>query len=95
MSRPEPCRPAAGFQWVAEPDLGWRLEQGHRCRSGAGFHTAACGKPSVAALNRGQFGRPNCPNWWAYCPEHMYGRWVENGRVLHWVLRSTSAMWSP
>jgi hypothetical protein len=22
--------------------------------------------------------------WWAYCAEHLYGRWLENGVVMEW-----------
>lgn len=41
-----------------------------------------CGKPAIAELNRARHGKPD--NWWAYCAEHMFGRWVEDGRVWQW-----------
>lgn len=25
--------------------------------------------------------------WWAYCERHLYGRWIEDGKVVGWVLR--------
>jgi hypothetical protein len=26
-------------------------------------------------------------NWWAYCPEHLYGRTIEDGKLMAWVIR--------
>jgi hypothetical protein len=39
----------------------------------------------VAALKRGR-------QWWFYCPEHMYGRWIEDGRVMEWFTRKDEAI---
>ena len=25
--------------------------------------------------------------WWAYCERHSFGRWIEDGKVMHWILR--------
>lgn len=25
-------------------------------------------------------------NWYGYCRDHLYGRWVEGGRVMFWRL---------
>lgn len=40
----------------------------------------SCQAPSVVELNRSW--RPGkAPTWWAYCPQHLYGRRVWNGVV--------------
>lgn len=74
-------------EWV--PSSGWKLVDEvegdrYRCRWGGGGGSRACGRPSVAALNRGRhtwMGRVD--QWWHYCAEHLYGRRIENGVVLH------------
>ncbi len=74
-----------GHEVVAVPaGEDWRLVTGKRCRSGAGYHHRACGQPSVAELNRSTIARPR---WFAYCGKHLYGRWIENGQIMHWILR--------
>jgi hypothetical protein len=92
-----------GFHLVAvrEATLGsglpWRLEADSRCRAGAGPRAGAsgsgsgrpgCGKPSAAAINRGTLHHPR---WFAYCPAHMYGRWIEAGQVMCWILEAHDA----
>lgn len=42
----------------------------------------ACGADAAASLNRGRLGRTS---WWDYCPDHLYGRWIEDGQVWHYV----------
>ena len=69
------------LEWVADP--GWStavdLIDGKRCRQ------KACGRPAVAALNRGyQTYRGRLPRWWAYCEEHLYGRRLVDGVILIW-----------
>jgi hypothetical protein len=66
-------------------DADWEVtdEVGRRCRFVAGQRRTACGRPAVARLMRGRRRR----TWWYYCGEHLYGRWVEAGRVVHSVLR--------
>lgn len=87
--RPDPQREVPdGFELVAEPDPDWRLVTGKRCRSGAGYHHSACGQPSVAELNRSTIARPR---WFAYCGKHLYGRWIEGGQIMHWILRKMEA----
>ena len=27
------------------------------------------------------------PGWWPHCVSHLQGRWIEDGKVWHWVLR--------
>ena len=70
-----------GHEVVAIIDPEWDVDAGKRCRyARAGHHV--CGKPSAASLLRGRERKTR----WAYCPEHMYGRWVEEGFVMHWIL---------
>ena len=71
--------------WEAVPDTDWRLQDGSPCRRGSPRY-GYCGKPSVAALRRGKQNR-----WWAYCPEHMYNRWVEGEQVLIWRMKPRAA----
>ena len=81
-----------GHEVVAVADTDWLVVAGKRCRWGASHATGgrtdrhACGKPSVAELLRGT----SRPQWWAYCGEHLYGRWIENGQVMHRILKKIS-----
>jgi hypothetical protein len=59
---------------VLVPDADWRLVDGDKkCRQ------LRCHNRAVAELNR---ARGSGFRWWAYCPEHMYGRVVVNGVVM-------------
>lgn len=78
--------PPAGYVWVAVADAEWRVKGGRRCRLMQGRR--GCGAPSVAEMNRARHRMPD--NWWAYCPDHLFGRWVEDGVVLHWILGEVS-----
>jgi hypothetical protein len=78
-----------GFRYVWVPDEGWRVnpsrEEGllHRCRWGAGYRSKACGRPSVAALNRRRHvGRGRVDSWWHYCEQHLYGRRLDRVNEL-------------
>jgi hypothetical protein len=87
MDRPVPDREVPeGYELVAVVDEGCRVEDGKRCRFGGGYHHKACGLPSVMAFRSGR-------QWWAYCsnPEHMFGRWIEAGKVMHWILRAKAS----
>jgi hypothetical protein len=96
--RPEPhAEPPEGYAWAVREDmLQWRLVTGKRCRFQAGPRRKACGRPSVAELNRTQQRRiplesgnwtwHTKDSWWAYCEDHLYGRWIEDGKIVHWVL---------
>lgn len=58
----------------------WRAVVGQRgCRWPRRDHTV-CGDPAVVELDRRKRmhdGR-NLPNWYAYCPKHLFGRaWVD------------------
>jgi len=71
-----------GHEVVAVPDTEWDIGTGgRRCRRAFGRGTKACGKPAVAVLRRGARGQ-----LWAYCADHLYGRWIENGFVMHYIL---------
>lgn len=72
----------AGWELVAIPDPGWRWRTGRQCRYAEAGHRR-CEGYAAAELRRGTVR----PQWWAYCPDHMYGRWVEGGKVMHWILR--------
>lgn len=69
----------ASPEWRVQPDAVSRL-----CRR------PGCDALGIAALNRGRvrhrppYGKADC--WWAYCAEHMYGKWVEDGKVMYWGL---------
>jgi hypothetical protein len=58
----------------------WRTEDGtRRCSHGTG----RCDERAVLALQRGTKRKM----WYRYCPGHSYGRWVEDGKVMCWILR--------
>jgi hypothetical protein len=82
MERPEPTYEAPeGWHFEAVIDKDWRLvETDKKCRMMTRYKV--CGQPAVAELNRGRLSE----RWWAYCPDHLYGRWVENGHVMMWRL---------
>jgi hypothetical protein len=89
VSRPEPhWEPPEGYELVAvESDSDWvtpAVTEG-RCRFGAGPGKKACGKPAVATLMRRVWARSGTEKRpWNYCGEHLYGRWIEDGKVMHW-----------
>lgn len=66
-----------GPDWITPP-----IGAG-RCRYGAGPGKPACGRPAAATLMRG-FGHQARP--WDYCSDHLYGRWIEDGKVVGWRL---------
>lgn len=84
-----------GCELVAAPDDRWRVAAGKLCaRRLRGQRT--CRRASVAEFNRGQYrfaatrrGSHRVDAWWPYCDPHMaeYGHWIEDGKVMHWVLR--------
>ena len=89
MTRPEPSWTAPeGHRHEPRVDNQWRLTNGKRCRAGSSRYATACGAPSVAELNRGRrnwrLGK-RTDSWWAYCAEHMFGRWIEDGHVMCWI----------
>ncbi len=86
MNRPPPpdYPLPAGHRWAPTFDEDWRLvvNLDRRCRANAGHKHRGCGAPAVAELNRSRTDRPM---WWAYCADHMYGRWIEEGAVKQWT----------
>lgn len=76
-----------GHEVVAVPSSRWRIDQGHPCSRQLARHQR-CGKPSAAAIDRQrhQHGK-TFPAWYPCCLDHMYGNWIENGQVMHWILR--------
>jgi hypothetical protein len=95
VTRPAPPYPArAGYRWVVFEDPDWRLLEGQhtkRCRNWRAHRGA--GPLAVAELKRHRWthtGR-RVPQWWAYCADHLYGRWVEGGHVLEYRLEELEA----
>lgn len=89
-ARPEPPESSDGFHFEAvEAGPSWATPSvgAGRCRAGAGAGVGACGAPTVATLFRNTFHRGT---WelrpWDYCAEHLYGRWIEDGKVMGWRL---------
>lgn len=92
MTRPPvPFAPEPGFEWHAVPDEQWTTEpwrvEGRRCRWGAAKGHPAHGTPAVAIFIRRRYDGLPLP--FAYCEEHLYGRWIEDGRVMEWRLVPT------
>ncbi len=54
-----------------------------RCRFTVGPGRKRCGAPAVATLMRGSRDRKRP---WDYCADHLYGRWIEDGKVMGWRL---------
>lgn len=88
--RPTPNPAPVGFKWEAlQEDARWITPAigAGRCRYMKG--RKACGKPAAATLMRHAYSRGHdSQRPWDYCddPEHLYGRWVEDGKVMHWRL---------
>lgn len=70
-----------GHEVVVIIDPDWDVDPGKPCRYARQGHHQ-CGKPSAASLLRGTKRKQR----WAYCPDHMYRRWVEEGFVMMWIL---------
>jgi hypothetical protein len=75
-----------GYHWEAIPARWWRSHtRGMQCRAGAVPGRSRCPAIAVMELNRSVRSREA---WWAYCADHANGRWLEDGVVLEWRLRS-------
>lgn len=93
MGPEQPSRePGPGLEWRAVVDEAWSTAAGDvtgmTCRRFQGHHTDHDGTPAVAVLfrtvyRRGRRGRTR----YGYCAEHLYGRWIEGGKVCMWVVR--------
>ena len=59
-----------------------------RCSTGR-CRRRGCRKAAVLSLNRMFLVPPTegARGWWDYCEDHAYGRWLEDGKVMHWVMR--------
>lgn len=76
-----------GFELAAVPDERWRIEAGRPCTRRL-KRSRPCREPSVASLSRDRMTMNGpVPGWWPHCISHLSGRWIENGQVVHWVLR--------
>lgn len=90
--RPTPWSlPPEGFHFEAvQEDSDWITPPigAGRCRGNAGSGHRACGAPAVVTLMRRRSWRNGYSGQtpWDYCAEHMYGRWIEDGKVMHWRL---------
>lgn len=87
--RPSPSWEApAGTIHQPMLDPQWRPVVGEkRCRFMA--DRKSCGAPSVAEMNRQRYSHRDCryvESWWPYCPDHLYGRWLEGGQVWCWIV---------
>ena len=77
-----------GFEYAARvADKRWTTRRpglyvADRCRFQVGRR--GCGEPAKAWLHRGMTGA-----LWAYCADHLYGRWIENGQVMEWHVIET------
>lgn len=73
------CPP--GYHFEAVEHAGWETPAvgAGRCRYRVGRF--ACGRAAVATLWRGRPARK-----WDYCQKHLYGRWIEDGKVMGWKL---------
>lgn len=88
MSRPPNPYSESFGPVAARIDNKWRVlpldltQPAKRCRWGG---NKPCRLVAVAELDRGRWPwSRRKPNWWAYCGEHLYGRWVEDGHVMKW-----------
>lgn len=85
-----------GYELAAVVSPDWRLVTGKPCARKVGRGT--CRRPAVAELNRGHDRRGSRDRqsrivdaWWPYCMDHMYGNWIEDGKVMHWILREVAS----
>jgi hypothetical protein len=78
-----------GYEAVAvEEGPDWRITgELERLCSYVSSSGQRCSGWPVAALQRGTARK----QWWTYCPDHTYGRWIEDGKVMHWILRKVDA----
>lgn len=85
-ARPDPWGEAPeGFHFEAYEQPDWIAPAcgAGRCRYGR----PSCKKPAVATLMRSYCGRNGFARRpWDYCEEHLYGGWIEGGKVMRWRL---------
>lgn len=82
---PDPSR----YAFKARPEsANWRVCNGRRqCSDASGTNHRRCQNDAVLEYNRQSYhqGRKR-DAWFAYCAEHTYGRWIEDGAVMWWAL---------
>lgn len=87
--RPTPWSvPPEGYRFEAvEQDEDWITPAigAGRCRYVVG--RKACGLHAVATFMRGTGNK----RAWDYCGDHLYGRWIEDGKVMGWRLVRASS----
>lgn len=91
VERPTPwALPPDGFHFEVAEQGEWVIPAvgAGRCRYGK----PACKKPAAASMMRThhtKYGSQNVP--WDYCADHLYGRWIEDGKVVGWRLAKVTA----
>lgn len=78
-----------GHEVVAIIDPDWEaLPDGSEIICSQGSRYARCCNVASAVLTRKRRRRDGklVGARFRYCPDHMYGRWVEEGFVMHWIL---------
>lgn len=92
-ARPSPPYAAPkGAAWIALPeDDAWSVANvaeraSLRCRRST---RSRCTAPVELVLRREAKGAVLASHRvrWGYCAEHAFGRWADDGEVLHWCLR--------
>lgn len=86
------------LRWEAREAPDWTTDPADMvgvsaCRRFARYRSG-CPNPVAAVLYRprrrstpdGRFAGTR-PARWGYCVDHMYGRWIEAGKVMEWVVR--------
>ena len=84
MERPEPWENPDPERYHFEPVESegdrWRLWARGQCRYIVGPRASdRCPCPGAAQILRGN-------RWWNYCEDHLYGRWIEDGKIMQWRL---------
>ena len=69
-----------------KPDTDWTLISSQmKCRSTTrvGKRPVSCQGQAVAMFRRRY--KNGTHHWWAYCADHLYGREIRDGAVMHLV----------
>jgi hypothetical protein len=79
-----------GYEWYAAVDEDWRLlpdDTSKHCRYWQGHRDHPVLADAEFQRHRWMAGG-RTPVWWAYCADHLYGRWIEDGLVWSWRRRA-------
>lgn len=75
-----------GLEWQVVVDDDWstapELVDERQCRQRVGGDR--CPNAAEAILWRPVYRTEHPKRPWAYCSAHLYGRWIEDGRVMSW-----------